>query len=188
MAYEYTNESVTFDPPIIFTRWEVRNSSGTVISQLEDTGQVDFTFAFPYLDTFRVTLTVRDVGLNEDSETKEYVYDQFPDCVPGGGGGAPSGPAMAEKYADEKPAGKVTVTDISTAELKGKCNCEKLIKVIKIRQATLNEFTQEDMNFTISLRDKLERMENKNKEIEEKTKELINLVHNPDEDLKPKKK
>ena len=138
------------------------------------------------MDTFYVKLTVQDSGLNSDSETKTYVYDEYPECLGGVGGGGPSVPTMAEKY--DEPKGEVTVTNISSSYTDGKCKCEKLIRVIKITHTTLNEFTKEDMNFSIALRDKVVRMENRNREIEEKTKELISLVHNPDDDLKEKKK
>jgi hypothetical protein len=134
------------------------------------------------LDTFQVKLTVRDSVLNEDTETKEYVYDQYPDCI----GGGPSIPDISEGYGEK--VGNVTVIGITISELEEECECERRIEVVRIIHVTLNEFSQEDMNFAMSLREKLERMENKNKEIEEKAQELVELVYNPDDDFKPKKK
>ena len=183
LNYKYINTSVTNSPPITLSRWEVRNSSNEVIAVLEDTGKIDFIYAFPYLDVFTVKLTVTDSAMNSDSETKTYIVDECPVCT--GGGGGPSVPTIAENYSDQ-PAGDIRVTGISYED--GDCDYfDSKIKVTKVTHVTLNEFTEEDLNFTIALRQKIEEMETREKEIEEKAKELIDLVKDPDEDIKPKK-
>jgi len=101
-------------PPIIFSLWEVRNSSNVLLASLESPGKADFVYAFPYLDTFTIRLTVLDSGLHNDTIVKTYVVDECPICT-GGGGGAPSGPAMAEKYKDSP--GKISVTGMKTKDL-----------------------------------------------------------------------
>lgn len=141
------------------------------------------------MDTFRVTLTVEDSSLNTDSETKEYVYDSFPSCVPGGGGGGPSAPAFSEKYGDLQPPGEIRVTGISHSwdAAEGASECERVVRVTKVSSSNINKFTEEDLDFSIALRQKIEEMEERERKIEEKAKELIDLVKDPDEDIKPKK-
>jgi hypothetical protein len=133
------------------------------------------------LDTFRVTLTVTDSALRQDSETKEYVYDHYPSCVPTGGGGGPAIPEIAEKYSE--PAGEIKVIGV-TASDEGTCECECGIEVVRVRHVALNEFSEEDLNFVVRLRAQIQEIEQKKKEIEEKAKELVDLVHDPEEDIK----
>ena len=101
------------------------------MATLEDSGKIDFYYAFPFLDTFTISVTVRDSALNEDTEIKTYEVDECPICT--GGGGAPSGPAMAEKYGDDP--GKITLKRIRaydvecpdikiTVKLKTNKNCK----------------------------------------------------------------
>ena len=97
------------------------------MASLEDASKTDFYYAFPFLDTFTITLTVRDIALREDSETKTYVIDKCPECGTGFGGGAPSGPAMAEKYADQP--GSVKVRRIKAVDID---SCDIKIKAMKV--------------------------------------------------------
>lgn len=98
---------------------------GTLLASLEDASKIDFYYSFPYLDTFTVKLTVRDSALNEDFEIKTYDIDECPVCPPSGG--APSGPAIAEKYSD--PIGEVTVTNVTAVD----CDtCDIDIKAKKV--------------------------------------------------------
>ena len=129
MNYKYINTSETDNPPIIFSRWEVRNSSNEIIATLEDAGKIDFIYAFPYLDVFTVRLTVRDVALNEDVKIKTYIVDECPICT--GGGGAPSGPAMAEKYGDQE-RGEISLVGISAEDMD---ECITVIKATKVYEA-----------------------------------------------------
>jgi len=152
-----------------------------LIASFSDTGKADFVYAFPYLDTFRVSLTVTDATMATDSETKEYVYDHYPSCVPSGGGGGPSVPEMAEKYTE--PVGEIKVIGIAASD-EGTCDCEYGIDVIRVRQVALNEFSKEDLNFVVRLRAQIQEIEQRKKEIEEKAKELVDLVHDPEEDIK----
>lgn len=124
MSYNYVNTSTTLFPPIIYSRWEVRNSGGVVLGTLEGVGKIDFLFAFPFLDTFTVSLTVRDSALNEGTETKTYVVDECP-YIPRGG--APSGPAIAENYEDVP--GKIILKGIKTSDLD---ECKISVKINKI--------------------------------------------------------
>jgi hypothetical protein len=134
LSYFYRNTSVaSVFPPIIYSRWEVRNSVGNLLATLEDTGKIDFYYAFPFLDTFIIKLTVRDSGLNEDSVTKTYVVDECPVCVQGGGGG-PSGPAMAERYKDSP--GKITLIRVSSEDYE---KCEMEIKTVNISSEELDD-------------------------------------------------
>ena len=100
---------------------------------MEDVGEIDFYYAFPFLDTFTIKLIVRDSGLTEDSITKTYIVDECPICNQGGGGG-PSGPAMAEKYAD--PPGEITVTGVTSED----CDeCEIEIKTVNMSSEELDD-------------------------------------------------
>lgn len=94
---------------------------------MEDASKIDFYYAFPFLDTFTIKLTIRDSSLREDSEIKTYVIDTCPDCGTGFGGGGPSGPAMAEKYAD--PPARVKVKRMKAIDLDA---CDIKIKTLKI--------------------------------------------------------
>ena len=128
LNYQYTNTSVTATPPIIYSKWEVRNSSNELIASLEDSGKIDFVYAFPYLDVFTVKLTVRDSGLNEDSETKTYIVDECPICT--GGGGGPSVPTIAENRA-ELQLGEIGLVGMSTEDID---ICHTEISAIKVSE------------------------------------------------------
>ena len=128
LNYKYINTSTTTSPPITYSRWEVRNSLNELIATLEDSGKIDFTYAFPYLDVFTVKLTVRDSGINEDSETKTYIVDECPVCT--GGGGGPSVPTIAENYADQK-LGEIGLVSMSTEDID---ICRTEISAIKVSE------------------------------------------------------
>lgn len=118
-------------PPITFSRWEVRDSQNTLVAELEGGGPIDFTYAFPYLDVFTIKLTVEDSATprNEDSETKTYIVDEYP-CQGQGGGGAPPIQAIAEN--NQKPAGEITLVDITATDAK---RCRTTIKAVKVYEA-----------------------------------------------------
>lgn len=140
MSYHYINTSTTTAPPIIYSRWEVRDSAGNLLVTLEDVGKIDLYYAFPFLDTFTVRLLVRDSALNEDFEIKTYVIDTCPICVSGGGG--PSIPTLAQKYAD--PPGNIYVTDITTIDLDA---CD-----IKVKAKKINALDFESPEFNVKVK------------------------------------
>jgi hypothetical protein len=83
------------------------------LATLESASKANFVYAFPYLDTFKVKLTVRDSSLNEDSKIETYVVDECPVCI--GGGGGPSIPTMVENH--QAPPGKISVTGIEATDI-----------------------------------------------------------------------
>ena len=95
---------------------------------MEDNGQIDFTYAFPYLDVFTIKLLVRDSSLNEDTEIKTYIVDEYP-CQ-GQGGGGPAIPQLIENKS--APAGEITLVDITAEDTK---KCRTIIKARKIYEA-----------------------------------------------------
>jgi hypothetical protein len=106
-----------------------------LLASLDDASKLDFVYAFPYLDTFTIKLTVRDSSLNEGSEIKTYVVDECPICT--GGGGGPSVPTIAEQHETIR---EVHVTGMSMEDLE---YCPGGIKAKKIKEVDFdaNEFS-----------------------------------------------
>lgn len=123
--YAFINESTAIVSPFTSNIWEVRNSSGNLLLTKEASKSVNFYYAFPYLDTFTVKLTTIDTGLNIESHTETYVFDECPECS---GGGGPSVPEMAERY--DEPEKIVRVKKISSADSN---ECFEKIKLRKYR-------------------------------------------------------
>jgi hypothetical protein len=100
---------------------------------MEDNGQIDFTYAFPYLDVFTVRLLVRDSSLNEDTEIKTYIVDEYP-CQ-GQGGGGPAIPQLIENKAAET-MGEVTLVGMTDED--GEM-CKTIIKATKVMDVDADE-------------------------------------------------
>jgi hypothetical protein len=96
------------------------------LATYEDNGKVNFIYAFPYLDVFTIKLTVRDSALNEDSEIKTYIVDEYPIS----GGGAPPIHAMAENY--QEPMGEIHLVDWHEEDAKFR---RTIIKAKKVYEA-----------------------------------------------------
>jgi hypothetical protein len=111
MSYEYVNTSTTLFPPIIYSSWEVKDSSNNVLGTLEGVGRIDFIFAFPFLDEFTITLTVKDSFLNENTEIKIFNVDECPYILSGGG------PSIPELYENNKKSGRIIVDKIKADDI-----------------------------------------------------------------------
>lgn len=127
LSYEYVNTSTTIGAVIVYSLWEVRNSSNELLIYLETPSLSNLTYAFPYLDTFTVRLTARDSLLNQDIKTETYIVSECP-AYPDG---APSAPALAEKY---KTVRKISVKNISSKYLD---ECPIDIKVRKVKDINI---------------------------------------------------
>ena len=109
-SYEYINTTTTSCSQIVYNLWEVRNSSNELLISLETASPSNFIYAFPYLDTFNIKLTVRDFLTNQDVKMETYIVDECP-IYPDG---APSIPAMTQKYDVE---GRISIVDMKTEYL-----------------------------------------------------------------------
>jgi hypothetical protein len=126
-SYEYINTTTTSCAEIVYNLWEVRNSSNELLISLETASLSNFIYAFPYLDTFNIKLTVRDFLTNQDVKMETYIVDECP-IYPDG---APSIPAMTEKNNVE---GRISVIDMKTEYLE---ICPINIKARKVKESNL---------------------------------------------------
>ena len=106
---------------------------------MDDASKLNFVYAFPYLDTFTIKLTVRDSSLNEDSEIKTYVVDECPVCI---GGGGPSIPTISEQHETVR---EVHVTGMNTEDLE---YCPTGIKAKKIKEI---DFDADEFSVKVNL-------------------------------------
>ncbi len=82
-------------------RWEVFDkATGNKIAQLDSTADY-FVYAFPYVGTFTVRLTVTETCGSSCSIEKDYTLDVCP--VTTGGGGGPSRSDWEQQYEEAKP-------------------------------------------------------------------------------------
>jgi len=90
--------------------WEVfDNEDNSKIAQLDTTATDMFIYAFPYVGSFKVKLTVVDGVGATCSVEKDYTLEECPVTVGGGGGAVPTGD-WEQKY--EEPDCEVRIIKV----------------------------------------------------------------------------
>ena len=126
----FTDTSIVGAPPITYYNWTITEGI-FVLAHVEGTDYPNWYYAWPYIGTFRVRMSITDSNNNTSSVTKEYQIDQCPSAVTSGSGGM-GGSSISHIEYREKPIPVVIIKKIEDHKYK-----QKDIMVISIKDEDL---------------------------------------------------